>query len=374
MTRGEHMSSVSQRDLKLSISNLKSPKTMLQVENLKQYFPIQAGFLRRTVGYVKAVDDVSFSIDEHETLGLVGESGSGKTTVGRSLLRLYRPTGGRVLFRDGNTVVDVTALEGEELRRFRQNMQVVFQDPFSSLNERMTVLDNVGEPLRAFGVVNRGELESRVVEVLEQVGLRREHLNRYPHSFSGGQRQRIALARALVLKPRFIVADEAVSALDVSVQAQILNLLKDVQQELGLAYLFITHDFSVVRYVADRIAVMYAGKLVEIGPKERILHQPAHPYTEALLSAVPRITLKRRRNRIVLRDVPPDLSALPAGCPFHPRCLYAEDRCRAEVPRLHSLGDGQSSACHFAGQLDLRGIEQEGLPQSASLPKSQQQL
>jgi oligopeptide/dipeptide ABC transporter, ATP-binding protein, C-terminal domain len=374
VTRGEHMSSVSQRDLKLSISNLKSPKTMLQVENLKQYFPIQAGFLRRTVGYVKAVDDVSFSIDEHETLGLVGESGSGKTTVGRSLLRLYRPTGGRVLFRDGNTVVDVTALEGEELRRFRQNMQVVFQDPFSSLNERMTVLDNVGEPLRAFGVVNRGELESRVVEVLEQVGLRREHLNRYPHSFSGGQRQRIALARALVLKPRFIVADEAVSALDVSVQAQILNLLKDVQQELGLAYLFITHDFSVVRYVADRIAVMYAGKLVEIGPKERILHQPAHPYTEALLSAVPRITLKRRRNRIVLRDVPPDLSALPAGCPFHPRCLYAEDRCRAEVPRLHSLGDGQSSACHFAGQLDLRGIEQEGLPQSASLPKSQQQL
>lgn len=368
------MSSVSQRDLKLSISNLKSPKTMLQVENLKQYFPIQAGFLRRTVGYVKAVDDVSFSIDEHETLGLVGESGSGKTTVGRSLLRLYRPTGGRVLFRDGNTVVDVTALEGEELRRFRQNMQVVFQDPFSSLNERMTVLDNVAEPLRAFGVVNRGELESRVVEVLEQVGLRREHLNRYPHSFSGGQRQRIALARALVLKPRFIVADEAVSALDVSVQAQILNLLKDVQQELGLAYLFITHDFSVVRYVADRIAVMYAGKLVEIGPKERILHQPAHPYTEALLSAVPRITLKRRRNRIVLRDVPPDLSALPAGCPFHPRCLYAEDRCRAEVPRLHSLGDGQSSACHFAGQLDLRGIEQEGLPQSASLPKSQQQL
>lgn len=351
MTRGERMRSSDQSGASMTPS-----KTMLQVERLKQYFPVQAGFLRRTVGYVKAVDDVSFTIDEHQTLGLVGESGSGKTTVGRSILRLNRPTGGRVLFRDGDAVVDVTALEGEELRRFRRNMQVVFQDPFSSLNERMTVLDNVGEPLRAFGVLKREELEARVERVLEQVGLRREHLSRYPHSFSGGQRQRIALARALVLNPRFIVADEAVSALDVSVQAQILNLLKDVQQELGLAYLFITHDFSVVRYVADRIAVMYAGKLVEIGPKERLLNEPAHPYTEALLSAVPRITLRKRRDRIVLRDNPPDLSALPSGCPFHPRCLYAEDRCRTEVPPMRPLADGQTAACHFAGELDLRGI------------------
>lgn len=345
----------------------KHEEALIRVENLKQYFPIQKGFLRRTVGYVRAVDDVSFAINEHETLGLVGESGSGKTTVGRSVLRLYQPTGGKVLFRDHDRVLSITELEGKALRRLRRNMQVVFQDPFSSLNERMTVLDNIAESLRVNGITSRKELTSRVQEVLEQVGLRREHMRRYPHSFSGGQRQRIAIARALVLKPRFVVADEPVSALDVSVQAQILNLLKDIQAEFGLAYLFITHDFSVVRYMADRIAVMYAGRLVEIGPKDEVLRHPGHPYTEALLSAVPRITLQRRRHRIVLKDSPADPVNLPTGCPFHTRCFYAEDRCKQEVPVLRLIGKDHYVSCHFSEQLDLVGIGRgsSGLPPTA---------
>ena len=329
---------------------------LLEIKDLRKYFPIQKGFLKRTVGYVKAVDGVNLTVQPGETLGVVGESGSGKTTLGRTLLRLYEPTSGEVKLHVNGESFSITELDGKELRHLRRNAQMIFQDPYSSLNPRMTVLETVGEPLFVNGIASGRDMEERVKEVIMQVGLRVEHLRRYPHSFSGGQRQRIGIARALVVRPKLVVADEPVSALDVSVQAQTLNLLKDLQSQYQLTYLFITHAMNVVRYMCDRIAVMYAGKMVELGTKTQVLTAPKHPYTEALLSSVPRTTSRTRSNRIVSTGEVPDLGNLPQGCVFHPRCKYAIDRCKTEVPQLRQIGDGQIASCHRADELNLVGI------------------
>lgn len=329
--------------------------TLLEIKGLKQYFSIQKGLLRKTIGYIKAVDGVDLTIKKGETLGLVGESGCGKTTLGRSIIRLYEPTAGKVLFRDKDQMVSITELGRKSLRSFRQHMQIIFQDPYSSLDSRMTILDIVGEPLVVNNIATGKELVERVEDTLVQVGLQKEHLRRYPHSFSGGQRQRIAIARAIILNPELIVADEPVSALDVSIQAQILNLLKDMQQKLNLTYLFISHDLGVVRYISDRIAMMYVGKLVEVAPKEKLLVKPMHPYTESLLSAVPRVDLAYHKKRIILPGEAPDPSNLPSGCVFHPRCRYSKEICKNEEPQLREIEDRQVS-CHFAENLDLTGI------------------
>ncbi|MGI6705557.1 MAG: ABC transporter ATP-binding protein [Clostridia bacterium] len=328
---------------------------LLEVQGLKQHFPIQVGFLRRTIGYIKAVDGVNLTIKAGETLGLVGESGCGKTTLGRSILRLYEPTDGKVYFYNGDEKVSITELDRKSLRKFRRHMQIIFQDPYASLDSRMTILDIIGEPLLVNGIAKGKELEEMVEHILVQVGLQKEHMRRYPHSFSGGQRQRIAIARAIVLNPDLVVADEPVSALDVSIQAQILNLLKEMQEKMNLTFLFISHDLGVVRYVSDRIAMMYVGKLVELAPKEKLLQKPMHPYTESLLSAVPRVDLAYRKKRIILPGEAPDPSNLPSGCIFHPRCRYAKEICKEEEPHLRQLGEHQVS-CHFAEDLDLKGI------------------
>jgi len=330
--------------------------TLLEVVDLKKHFPIQRGFLRVTVGHIKAVDGVSLTIKEGETLGLVGESGCGKTTLGRCIVRLYEPTEGRIVFHDNGKAVNVTELEGRELREFRRNMQIVFQDPYASLNPRMTVLQIVGEPLIIHGISSGKELQERVEEMLGFVGMQREHLRRYPHSFSGGQRQRIGIARALILHPKLVVADEPVSALDVSIQAQTLNLLKRMQSELQLTYLFVSHDLGVVRYVSDRIAVMYVGKLVELSGKDEVLRTPRHPYTESLLSAVPRVDLNYRTERIILPGEAPDPSDLPPGCVFNTRCRYAKDECRQVEPKLREISSGHFVSCHLADQFELRGV------------------
>lgn len=330
-------------------------QALLEIKDLRKYFPVQKGFLKRTVGYVKAVDGVSLSVSPGETLGIVGESGSGKTTLGRTLLRLYEPTSGDVMLHVDGQDVPVMDLSGSALRTLRRNAQMIFQDPYASLNPRMTVLETVGEPLFVNGIASGREMEEHVREVILQVGLRVEHLRRYPHSFSGGQRQRIGIARALVVKPKLVVADEPVSALDVSIQAQILNLLKDLQAQYQLTYLFISHAMNVVRYMCDRIAVMYAGKLVEVGAKHDILKSPKHPYTEALLASVPRTT-SRVRKRVVSAGEVPDLANLPSGCVFHPRCKYAVERCKVEVPQLRSLDGTRLVSCHRAEELELQGI------------------
>jgi peptide/nickel transport system ATP-binding protein len=337
-------------------SSIVTGEPLLEIIDLKKYFPVQKGFLRRTVGYVKAVDGISLAAQQGETLGVVGESGSGKTTLGRTLLRLYEPTSGEVNLRIQGQKVPVTQLDGPELRQLRRNAQMIFQDPYSSLNPRMTVMDTVGEPLLVNGLASGRELQDRVEEVVKQVGLRAEHLRRYPHSFSGGQRQRIGIARALVVKPSLVVADEPVSALDVSVQAQVLNLLKDLQSQYKLTYMFITHAMNVVRYMCDRVAVLYAGRMVELGTKQEILGRPRHPYTEALLSAVPRTASRTRTQRVVSSGEVPDLANLPSGCAFHPRCKYAIDRCRQETPLLQPMADGHLVACHRAAELELKGI------------------
>ena len=331
-------------------------EVLLEVRNLKKHFPIQRGVFRRTVGHVRAVDGVDFSLRAGETLGLVGESGCGKTTTGRLVLRAVEATEGQVLFRRaGGDVVDVTTLAKEELIALRREMQIIFQDPFSSLNPRMTVSDIVAEPLVIHRVASGGALKLRVQELLESVGLKAQHMNRYPYAFSGGQRQRIGIARALALRPRLIVADEPVSALDVSIQAQVLNLLEDLQEELGLTYLFIAHDLSVVEHISDRVAVMYLGKIVEMGTARALYERPRHPYTEALLSAIPIADPDHRKERIVLSGDVPSPSDPPPGCSFHPRCRYAQPLCRQQEPELTARA-GRASACHFADDLNLAGV------------------
>lgn len=321
---------------------------LLQVRGLKKYFPIKAGFFNKIVGQVKAVDGVTFDLYPGECLGLVGESGSGKTTIGRTLLRALSPTDGEIVFSVNGQSYNLASVSEGVLRPLRQHMQMIFQDPYSSLNPRMTVADIIGEPLLVNGVVDRSKREERVSELLEQVGLKTEHLRRYPHAFSGGQRQRIGIARALALRPTLIVADEPVSALDVSVQAQVLNLLQDLQETFQLTYLFIAHDLSVVGHITDRIAVMYAGRLVELGVTEELLDQPKHPYTEALLAAVPIPDPSLNRDRQLLSGEVADPANLPTGCVFHPRCPHAEDRCKTEVPDLREITAGHFARCHFA--------------------------
>lgn len=334
-----------------------SDETLLDVNDLKVHFPIIRGILRRQVGTVKAVDGVSFAIRRGETLGLVGESGCGKTTTGRAIARVFQPTGGAIRFRsdDGN-LFDVGSLEGKELHDYWKNVQVVFQDPYSSLNPRRTVMQLIGEPLMLLGGMEARERDKRVRELLDMVGLDARHAERYPHAFSGGQRQRIGIARGIALNPSLIIADEAVSALDVSVQGQVLNLMIKLQRELGLTYLFISHDLGVVKHVSDRIAVMYLGKLVELASYRRLFRNPKHPYTEALLSAVPRPDPEHTLKRMVLKGEVADPAHRPTGCPFHTRCPYAQDVCRSEEPELRTFGSGedeQQVACHFAESLSL---------------------
>jgi peptide/nickel transport system ATP-binding protein len=332
-------------------------RALLKVENLKMHFPIRRGFLRRIVGAVKAVDDVSFEIYPGETLGLVGESGCGKTTIGRSIVRAYEPTDGQILYAaNGQQPVDLAHLDEAELKAYRRKIRMIFQDPYASLNPRMTVFDIVADPLRIHNIATGTDLENRVIELLRKVGLRPEHMRRYPHAFSGGQRQRISIARALALEPELVVADEAVSALDVSVRAQILNLMLQLQRDFNLTYLFISHDLSVVEYLADRVAVMYVGKLVEMAPTAELYNRPKHPYTEALLSAIPVPDPRRRAKRIVLEGDVADPAHPPSGCYFHPRCRYAKDRCKTEAPVLRKVAENHIAACHFAEELQLTGI------------------
>jgi peptide/nickel transport system ATP-binding protein len=331
---------------------------LLRVSGLQKLFPIRKGFLKRTVGHVRAVDGVNFHIDEGETLGLVGESGCGKTTTARCILRAIEPTAGEVFMRvaDGS-VVEVGKLRRADLRALRREMQMIFQDPFTSLNPRMTLLDLVGEPLLVHGLRSRREREERVADLLRRVGLRPEYMRRFPHAFSGGERQRIGIARALALHPRLVVADEPVSALDVSVQAQILNLLLDLQSELRLTYLFVAHDLSVVRHISNRVAVMYVGRMVELAETEELFSRPKHPYTAALLSAVPEPDPRMRSQRIVLQGEVANPAAPPGGCYFHPRCPHAIEVCRTQAPAWQELSPGHFVGCHRAEELQLPGVE-----------------
>ncbi|HYF26312.1 MAG TPA: ABC transporter ATP-binding protein [Baekduia sp.] len=325
-------------------SDVAEGEALLRVEHVRQWFPIRSGLLNRTTGHVHAVDDVTFTLRRGETLGLVGESGCGKTTLSRTIMRLLEPTGGRLVF--GAT--DITSASRRDLRPLRRDMQMVFQDPFASLNPRKRVSQIIGAPLQQFGVP-RGEIAGRTADLLERVGLQREHVNRFPHEFSGGQRQRIGIARALALEPQLVVLDEPVSALDVSIQAQIVNLLDDLQDEFDLTYLFVAHDLSVVRHVSDRIAVMYLGRIMELSPAEELYAKPIHPYTEILLAAIPvpdpRTNLGRRRRAI--EGEPPSPIEPPSGCVFHTRCPRAQPLCRTEVPQLTRYANGHMAACHF---------------------------
>jgi len=328
---------------------------ILQVRGLSKFFPIQHGLFNRVVGQVRAVDRVSFDLLPGECLGLVGESGSGKTTVGRAILRAILPTAGQVLFNFQGETIDLATAPHATLRGVRRHLQLIFQDPYSALNPRMTVGTIVGEPLLIHGMRNRQEREARVCALLRQVGLQEDYLNWYPHAFSGGQRQRIGIARALALEPRVIIADEPVSALDISMQAQVLNLLKELQQRLGLTYLFISHDMGVVRYIANRIAVIYLGRIVEIGDGETLFNIPAHPYTEALLAAIPTLDAFSSLRRCLITGETADPSQVPVGCSFHPRCRYATDCCRTQIPELQEISKGYWVSCHRTAELKLQG-------------------
>jgi peptide/nickel transport system ATP-binding protein len=343
---------------------VKQGDTLLEVEHLQKFFPIKRGFLQKTIRHVRAVDDVSFSITRGETLALVGESGCGKTTTSRCVLRAIDPTGGQIKFTtESGSVMDVAKVPRHQLRPIRRQMQMVFQDPFSSLNPRMTILDIIGEPMLVNGVRSRQERIDRVEELLRLVGLRPEFMRRFPHAFSGGQRQRIGIARALALNPSLVVADEPVSALDVSVQAQILNLMLDLQNDLGLTYLFVAHDLSVVKHISDRVAVMYVGQMVELVDRDTIFSAPKHPYTSALLSAVPRPDPRNRAKRITLMGEVANPAAPPSGCYFHPRCQFAVDRCKTENPEWRQYNPGHWVRCHRSEELDLPGIDiSEGAP------------
>ena len=335
---------------------------LLEVKNLKKFFPIQKGFLRRTVGHVRAVDDVSFSIKQGETLSLVGESGCGKTTTVRCILRALEPNGGQVLFRtEEGPIVDLAELSLSRIRPLRRDMQMIFQDPFSSLNPRMTIFELISEPLLVNGIGTRKEREERVAELLRQVGLRPEYMQRFPHAFSGGQRQRIGIARALALNPRLIVADEPVSGLDVSIQAQVINLMMNLQDEFGLTYLFVSHDLSVVNQISDRVVVMYVGRVAEVGTPQELFHSPKHPYTSALISALPKPDPRQRGKRAVLEGEVANPAYPPAGCYFHPRCPFAIDKCRVEAPPLQEISPGRLVSCHRAEELELAGATGSGV-------------
>ena len=317
---------------------------LLEVRDLTKHFAVRKGLFGRTTGHVRAVDGVSFAIDRGETLGLVGESGCGKSTTGKTLLKLLEPDLGSIQFNG----VDITGFDRKRMAPVRRDLQVIFQDPYSSINPRTTAGSYVGEPLRIHGLASGRTARTRVAELFEHVGLRPEHMRRYPHEFSGGQRQRLAVARALSLNPKLIVADEAVSALDVSIQASVINLLKDLQRDFGLAYLFIAHDIGVVEHISHRVAVMYLGKLVELADRKTLFTSPRHPYTQALLSAVPipNPRLRRGRRLLLKGDVPSPINP-PSGCRFHTRCPFAEERCRVEEPKLRELSPGQHAACHL---------------------------
>src|SRR5579872_6736963 len=323
-------------------------RTLIDVRDLKMHFPLTQGIVRqRVIGYVRAVDGISFSIERGQTMGLVGESGSGKTTIGRTLIRLYKPTAGQILFGDQ----DLAHMEGEELRQMRRRVQMVFQDPYASLNPRFTIGSLIAEPMHIFNIGSKSEIHEKTTELLRVVGLRPEYIDRYPHEFSGGQRQRIAVARALSINPEFVVADEPVSALDVSVRAQVLNLLQRLQKQFDLTYLFVSHDLSVVRHVADRIAVMYLGKIVELADRDELYAAPKHPYTKALLSAIPipDPQIEKRRQRIILSGDLPSPIKIPTGCRFHTRCPMAQSICREVEPAFEAKeGHEHYAACHFS--------------------------
>ncbi|MCL2361424.1 MAG: dipeptide ABC transporter ATP-binding protein [Defluviitaleaceae bacterium] len=342
-------------------------KTLLEVKNLKQYFPIRGGILGRTINHVKAVDDISFEVHQGETVSIVGESGCGKSTAGRSILRLEKPNNGNIIF-DG---VDLAKLQERAMRKKRGDIQIIFQDPYASLNPRRTVYQTIKEAMDIQNVGSKADRRRDIIKILETVGLGEHQMNHYPHQFSGGQRQRIGIARALSVRPKLIICDEAVSALDVSIQAQVLNLLKKLQKEYQLTYVFISHDLGVVRHISDRIIVMYLGKIMEIADKKALFNHPGHPYTYALLSSIPSTNMLEKKERIILHgDVPSPINP-PKGCPFHTRCPFAIERCMYDLPPLHEVSEGQQVACHLAeeGIVDFVSLSRE---QEFSLTENQE--